>query len=236
MGGVANRRHGRPAWVYALGLAVIAAGGYLSFELGRYEAGYSLLDQRRESDSYKERLDSKAAENEQLRRKIAILETSREIDKETYSQVEATLADLQSRIQSQEEELVFYRGIVSPQDGVPGLRIQSLEVVPTDQERRYSLRLTLVQAIVHNRRVSGVVRLQLDGTRDGQSASYDLADLAPGDSGDDMSYGFRYFQGLESEFELPVGFEPERVEVEIVPSEARADHVTQTFDWSAVKH
>ncbi len=230
------RRHGRPVWVYALGIAVVAAGGYLTFELGRYEAGYSMLDQRHQSESFKARLTNEETENEQLRRKIAVLETSREIDKETYSQVEATLADLQSRIQSQEEELVFYRGIVSPQDGVPGLRIQGLEIVPTDQERRYSLRLTLVQAIVHNRRVSGVVRLQLQGMHDGQTAAYGLDDLAPADSGYDMSYGFRYFQGLEAEFELPVGFEPQSVEVEIVPSETRADHVTQSFEWSAVTH
>ena len=231
-----NRRHGRPIWVYALGLIVLSAAGYLCFELGRYEAGYSLLDQRHESEGYKQKLQNAEAENEQLRRKIAILQTSGEIDKETYSQVEATLADLQSRIQAQEEELVFYRGIVSPQDGVPGLRIQSLEVLPTDQERRYTLRLTLVQAIVHNRRVSGVVRLQLVGTRDGQMASYDLGDLAPPDSGNDMSYAFRYFQGLEAEFELPVGFEPQRVEVEVVPSESRADHVSGSYEWSAVTH
>ena len=231
-----NRRHGRPIWVYALGLIVLSAAGYLCFELGRYEAGYSLLDQRHESEAYKQKLQNAEAENEQLRRKIAILQTSGEIDKETYSQVEATLADLQSRIQAQEEELVFYRGIVSPQDGVPGLRIQSLEVLPTDQERRYTLRLTLVQAIVHNRRVSGVVRLQLVGTRDGQMASYDLGDLAPPDSGNDMSYAFRYFQGLEAEFELPVGFEPQRVEVEVVPSESRADHVSGSYEWSAVTH
>jgi hypothetical protein len=231
-----NRRHGRAIWVYALGLIVLGAAGYLCFELGRYEAGYSLLDQRHESESYRQKLQNAEAENEQLRRKIAILQTSGEIDKETYSQVEATLADLQSRIQAQEEELVFYRGIVSPQDGVPGLRIQSLEVLPTDQERRYTLRLTLVQAIVHNRRVSGVVRLQLVGTRDGQTASYELGDLAPPDSGNDMSYAFRYFQGLEAEFELPVGFEPQRVEVEIVPSESRADHVSGSYEWSAVTH
>jgi hypothetical protein len=230
-----NRRHGRP-WVYALGLIVLGAAGYLCFELGRYEAGYSLLDRRHESEGYRQKLQNAEAENEQLRRKIAILETSGEIDKETYSQVEATLADLQSRIQAQEEELVFYRGIVSPQDGVPGLRIQSLEVLPTDQERRYTLRLTLVQAIVHNRRVSGVVRLQLVGTRDGQTATYDLGDLAPPDSGNDMSYAFRYFQGLEAELELPVGFEPQRVEVEIVPSESRADHVSASYEWSAVTH
>ena len=63
---------------------------------------------------------------------IAIFETSREIDKETYARIQANLADLQARIQSQEEELMVYRGIVSPQDGAQGLRIQSLAVTPTE--------------------------------------------------------------------------------------------------------
>ena len=65
------------------------------------------------------------------------------------------MGELQAQIQAQEEELVFYRGIVSPQDGVAGLRIQSLEVLPGDGENRYLLRLLLVQAIVHSRRVAG---------------------------------------------------------------------------------
>lgn len=227
-------RHGRPFWVNALGVIVLVAGAYLCFELGRYEAGYSLLDQRHQSENYNERLHKQAAEAEELHRQLAILKTSREIDKETYSQVEATLSDLQSRIQSQEEELAFYRGIVSPQDGVPGLRIQSLEVVPTDKERHYSLRLVLVQAIVHRRRMSGAVKLRFQGSLNGQMVSYGLNDLAAPDSGNDMTYAFRYFQGLESELVLPVGFEPDRIDVEVVPGEARADHVNQSFEWSAV--
>ena len=129
---------------------------------------------------------------------------------------------------------MFYRGIVSPKDGVAGLRIQSLEVVSTDHERRFSLRLVLVQAIVHSRRRSRTVKLQLDGMRDGQNASFDLEDLAAPDGSYDMAYEFRYFQGLETEFVLPVGFEPDRIEVEISPTEPRGEHLTQSFEWSDV--
>jgi hypothetical protein len=144
------------------------------------------------------------------------------------------LSDLEAQIQAQEEELVFYRGIVSPQDGVAGLRIQSLEVLPSDGERRHLLRLLLVQAIVHSRRVSGAVKLQLEGTQDGQTTSFDIAELAvPGESYD-MAYEFRYFQGLEAELALPAGFEPQRVLVEIWPNEARAERINQTFEWREV--
>jgi hypothetical protein len=49
-----------------------------------------------------------------------------------------------------------------------------------------------------------------------------------------MSYEFRYFQGLEAELSLPLGFEPQRINVEIWPNEARAERLNESFEWSAV--
>ena len=224
----------RPAWVYAL--AALVAGGslYLAYELGRYQSGYSILDHRRERAELAQQLAAEKGVSDELRRQLAIGETASEIDRATYKQVETTLADLQAQIQTQEEELVFYRGIVSPQDRVAGLRIQSLEALPGDGVRRYLVRLLLVQAIQHRARVSGAVKLQLEGLQDGQMASFDAATLvAPGETYD-MAYEFRYFQGLEAELALPVGFEPQRMTVEILPNEARAEHINQTFEWPAI--
>ncbi len=219
--------------MYAIGM-VLVAGAYLSFELGRNRAGYSIVDHRRSLAALREQLGAERATSEELRRQLAIFETSKEIDRETYSQVEANLTELQAQIQAQEEELVFYRGIVSPQDGIAGLRIQSLDALPADAENHYLVRVVLVQAIVHSRKVSGVVKLQVEGTRDGQTASFDAAKLVA-DGGDyDMNYEFRYFQGLECELALPVGFEPARVEVEILPSDTRAEKVSQSYAWSAI--
>lgn len=221
----------RTTWMYAL-TAVAAVGAlYLAFELGRFRSGFSVLDHRREVAALTQRIEQERSESDELRRQIAIAQTSGEIDRETYSQVESNLSSLQAKIQSQEEELAFYRGIVSPQDGTAGLRIQSLEVLPADGERRYMVRLVLVQAIVHSRKVAGEVKVQLEGMRDGQMTSVPLSQLVAGDGRYDMAYEFRYFQGLETELELPVGFEPQRINVEIWPSEAKAEKVSQTFPW-----
>jgi hypothetical protein len=228
------QRPSRPTWSYFLVGGVAIACAYLVFELGRYQSGFSILDHRRERDTLVGQLAEERAASDELRRQLAIVETAGDIDRATYTQVESTLGGLQAQIQAQEEELVFYRGIVSPQDGVAGLRIQSLEVLPSDGEGRYLLRLLLVQAIVHSRRVAGAVKLQLEGVQDGQTASFDVAELiAPGEAYD-VAYEFRYFQGLEAELALPVGFEPQRVLVEIWPNETRAERINQTFEWPAV--
>ncbi|HUO68604.1 MAG TPA: DUF6776 family protein, partial [Gammaproteobacteria bacterium] len=130
--------------------------------------------------------------------------------------------------------LMVYRGIVSPQDGISGLRIQSLSVVPADGERHFVVRLVLLQAIVHSRRVSGSVKLQIEGVQDGRMTALDAADLVPDKAAYDMAYEFRYFQGLESELILPVGFEPGRFRVEIVPNDPHAEKVEQSFEWTDV--
>ena len=53
---------------------------------------------------------------------------ARRLDRDAYGQVERTLGDLQSKLARQGDDLAFYRSIVSPADGVQGLRIQRFDV------------------------------------------------------------------------------------------------------------
>jgi hypothetical protein len=227
-------RHGRPGGLYWLVACVIGAALYLAFELGRYQAGFSLLEQRRERAALRERLGAEQAAAEELRRQLAIAETAARIDRETYAEVKKNLGDLQTQIQTQEEELVFYRGIVSPQDGIAGLRIQNVEALAGDGEGRYLLRLVLAQAIVHTRRVAGRVKVALEGMKDGQPITFDAVELAGTSAGDDLAYEFRYFQGLETELSLPAGFEPEQIVIEVWPNDTRAERIHEVFEWAAV--
>lgn len=227
-------RHGRPSGLFWLAVSLGGAALYLAFELGRYQAGFSLVEQRSERASLREQLASEQAAGEELRRQLAIAETAARIDRETYAEVKKNLGELQTQIQTQEEELVFYRGIVSPQDRVAGLRIQNVEALASDGEGRYLLRLVLAQAIVHTRRVAGKVKVAVEGEKDGQPISFDIAELADGGVNDDLAYEFRYFQGLETEVSLPPGFEPFRVVIDVWPNDARAERIHEVFEWAAV--
>ena len=214
--------------------ALLAAALYLSFELGRYRAGYAILDAQREIGALEGLIADRDATIENLRRQEAILETAEDIDRETYTRIEAMLDELQAKIQAQEEELAFYRGIVSPGDGVAGLRIQDFKIVSADSEQRHILRLILVQAIVHNQRVKGSVKVRLTGRLDSAPASFDLAELVADGEAQEIAYDFRYFQSIEHAMTLPVGFVPATVEVEIWPREPRGERTTRTFEWAAV--
>lgn len=215
-------------------VTVLAGALYLSFELGRFQSDYSLLDVRRQTESFEATLVERDAAIDELERQIAILETSGEIDRETYSNVEDNLAELQANIQAQEEELVFYRGIVSPGDRLVGLRIQSVEIDSGENGETHILRVLLVQAIVQNDRVTGSVRARLSGVLAGEATDFGLDQLGSETSATDIPYGFRYFQELELGLALPDGFEPSELEIQVWPRTPRGETIVQSFSWATI--
>ncbi len=224
----------RAGWVLACAVLVLVGVAYLAFELGRVRGGYSFIDAAGQRAELMGQVAGLQDDNEGLRRQVAVLETAREVDREAYDQVEANLGDLQARIQAQEEELAFYRGIVAPEDGAAGLKVQALELFPVDLEAnvRFRLHLVLVQAVKHDRRVSGVVNLVVAGERDGVAVSYPLSELTEDEGFEKLAFSFRYFQDFQTELTLPDNFRPRRVEVQLRPSGRGAKLVERVFDWA----
>lgn len=220
-----------PLTIATLGIVSFALIAWLGYELGRYRAGYALIDVRRQAEQRDTTIAAQAESIEELERQVAIVETAREIDREAYARVAANLNVLERQIVEQQEQLRFYEGIVSPDDGTAGLRIQDFEVASGAGERSYTIRLVLVQAIVHNERVTGSVRLALTGIADGAPMTLDLAAVAGAELADGVQYEFRYFQAVEFPLTLPAGFVAESVDVEVVPERQRDATWTQNFLW-----
>ncbi len=226
---VRSHRPLRSRVILAVLVALLCLGGWGLFEFGRIQGGYNWIQASARFGELEERLLAQEGENSALRAQVALLETSRQVDKEAYQQVDASLADLQAQIQAQREELVFYRGIVSPEDGRSGLQVQELEIIPGDGDRAYRLSLVLIRAIKHDRRVDGVVNFVVEGEKDGTPLSLGLADLGAKDV--PLQFNFRYFQDFEREITLPEGFTPRKVEVEVTPRTRGVAAVSRSFDW-----
>jgi hypothetical protein len=227
----------RSVLFYFVGAVLLGSTGYLVFELGRYQADYSLLDQRREREAFQQQVGDQVATAEELRRQVTVLQTSQEIDRETYAQVERDFSQLQQRIQAQEEELAFYQGIISPEDGHAGLRVQTLDLAATELDRHYLLRLVLVQTISRGSRgsrVSGTLKLTIEGSRDGEFEVLQLDEVVLKPGLGDIPFEFRYFQSLQRELVLPADFEPNQVNVEIWPRESEGQPILYGYTWPAV--
>jgi len=220
-------------WALRLLLAALAVvSGYLVFEYGRISAGYDVVDARDERRAFRNRIDELNDEITDLKQEIAVLETHREIDREAYREVEASLVDLQSKIQEQQDAIAFYRGIVSPADGKPGLRVQDFRLTRGAAEHEFVLRLVLIQAMQHDRKVSGNVELSVEGSQEGVATTYALGDLVAKEEERSWPFSFRYFQNFERQLVLPDGFTPERVTV-VVRSKTRSiSSIEESFAWA----
>jgi hypothetical protein len=203
---------------------------YVMYEWGRFEGGYSKfaeLQRRRELHAQIEALESA---NEKLRAQLAATELAGEVDRKAYADVEKDLAALQGQVLKAREELTFYRGIVAPEDGIGGLRIQRFQVLRGAADRHFRLRLVLAQSMRQDAVASGSVSIQVEGTSENRPAELSLAQLGGAPRADGLApFQFRYFQNLEHEIVLPPGFQPSAVNVEVRSS--RQAPVRQSFPW-----
>lgn len=223
---------GRTVLVRLVVAALVVVVGYLVYEFGRISAGYDVVDAAVERQAFEEHIDGLNQEIADLKQEVALLETHREVDREAYRDVEASLVTLQAKIQEQQDAISFYRGIVSPADGNAGLRVQDMKLTRAKEERAFNLRLVLVQAMKHDRKVSGDVNVTVVGSLDGVETEYTFADIKGPDDDAAWKFSFRYFQDFDRQLVLPDGFEPERITVQVQSRTRSISSIEESFAWA----
>jgi hypothetical protein len=223
---------GRIWMVRAVVVALIIVSGYLIFEFGRIKAGYDIVEAGNVSQVYEDHIKQLDNNIIVLKQEVALLKTNIEVDRESYREVEANLTVLQGKIQEQRDAIAFYRGIVSPSDGNSGLRVQDLKLTRGKAEREFNVRLVLVQAMKHDRKVSGDVSLSIVGDQNGVETTYAFAQLVPQEADKAWAYSFRYFQDFDRQLILPDGFTPERITVEVRSRTRSISSIEETFTWT----
>ncbi len=220
------RRRSVAAAVLVAALVVL----YGVYEWGRFAGGYSKFAEIQQRRELTQKIRVLEDANLKLRSEVAAAELARNVDRKAYGDVEKTLADLQAQVLKHREELTFYRGIVSPEDGIGGLRIQRFQVLPGGIDNHFRLRLVLVQSMRQDSVVSGSVSIQIEGVSDNKPTQLQLAEAGGETRADGLvPFQFRYFQNLEQDIVLPGGFEPKAVNVEVKSS--RLQPVRESFPW-----
>ena len=224
---VARHRPGRTFVQLLISAALVVGGVYLAYVYGRAAISLEYAAARHERDEVQLDNAQLDKENNELRKRIAIIERAGQIDRKAYQDVDEYLLDLQSEIFSLKEEVAFYRGIVSS-SGTKGLSIQSFDVQPEGDGAGYRYRLVLTQDMKSDKVVSGTVDMSIAGEQDGLTKRLSSQELRGGDSRR-IEFQFKHFQKIEGTFSLPRGFLPHSVSVQITND---GETVTEkTFDW-----
>jgi hypothetical protein len=224
----------RPPWQRRLLVAGLLFGGvlllYITYETGRFQGGYSKFSEIQRRRELTGQIESLTETTEKLKSDLAAAELARTVDKQAYAEVEKTLADLQAQVLKHREELTFYRGIVAPEDGIGGLRIQRFQILPGGADYHYRLQVVLVQSMRQDAAAVGVVGIVIEGTRNNAPEQLALPQLGGETRSDGLvDFKFRYFQELQQDITLPPDFEPRAVTVEV--RSGKLQPLRESYPW-----
>lgn len=225
----------RSFWHSRKGIAVVVVLSLLLmwavFEIGRYRAGFDILDASHTVDELSSQIAQLKREQDMLREKNAVLGRSGQIERQAYKQLEGAVTGLQDEILELKEELAFYRGIVSPKDATKGLRIQEFKLSATAAPRSYQFKVVLTQVLNNGTVARGNLQFEVEGVEAGEQKRYTLEQISTDSEKSGPSFHFKYFQILQGEFQLPEAFEPLKVNLTVEPKTRAHKKLTQAFDW-----
>lgn len=219
---VRGRRWLRSPLTWAWILAALTILGFILYGLGRAGIGPGVPGLSANLGGLRDELRDRDATIAELRRQLADYDTSKTAQEEERRELARTIGELQAEVARLRQQVEFYRGVVATPNARAPVAIRSFRLVQSPQSAGPTLRLALVQPGNPQSVVSGSVRTTVEGRRGSQPARIALPA---------RNFSFRYFENLELPVNLPSGFVPERVTVEIRAGGRDTAPVVQSILW-----
>lgn len=223
---VVRPRLSRPAQVLVIAAAgaLLVLGGVALYLRGLAMAGFDrrAAIEQRQSDAT--RISGLIAENRTLRQSLAIAERSVQMDQTAYRSLNASLKRSAREIARLEEHVDLYREILAPRVPLQGVTIDRLNLTHSpDGHYRYTL--ILVQPLEARTVARGTLHFVITGTQAGAPVTLTV----PGRVDKPITVNFKYFQDIEGVLDLPAGFSPESIAVDV---RTQGRHIDKTFGWA----
>lgn len=167
-----------------------------------------------------------------MQQQLVNAEQESRVDRESLEQVQGTILTLRERIAQLEEDILFYKNIMSPGEDERGLVIGQFDLVALEEPGWYRYRVELRQQGDNQHLVNGYANVNILGRENDSERSIPLRAVSETVDQQDLKLRFQYFQNIEGELRLPPGFTPEKVQIRAVSeSEVNAGTVEKSFGW-----
>lgn len=224
----------RPWRSLAIGLllASLALGAaLLSFYWGYHQGASLQADAVAERDRLRSEVAELKLEAEALRQQVANLQLGAQVDHKANEEVRTQVIALREQITDLEEDISFYRGLMSPSASSRGLTIGALNVISTGVPRQYEYKLVMQQLATDHQLLSGSLNFNIVGRRGDEEVAIPLYQVSEQVDEADIRLRFKYFQNIEGRLTLPDGFDPQRIELEARTTGNNRETVEKKFGW-----
>lgn len=203
------------------------------FALGNEYQSRELKLVRLERETLLQKISELELRNHNLVQKNAQLAGSSRVEHNAYLEASESLVKLQKKLSSQEEELAFYQGIVSPESEAFGINLQSFEVIQKGSQNQHNYKMVLTKRGESNKKLRGSVQVTIRGEDDdGQAREMKLSDIKLDNPGKAIKFEFKYFQVLQGDIEFPEKFTPYEVEISINSTTKKVKSISETISWA----
>lgn len=219
-------------WTLRFVLLCLALGAAAASYFVGHEKGTAMQEQAIvERNKLRIELAESQRKADEYRQQVANLQLGSEVDRHASEDVRAEVIELKAQIAGLEEDITFYKGLMSPTANKRGLTIGSLNVLATDSPRRYQYKLVLQQLATRHQLLTGYLNVNVVGRQNGTQVTLPLKDLNEQLSQENIKLRFKYFQNFSGEMLLPEGFEPVRIELMAKSTGKNAVTVEEKFGW-----
>ena len=221
-------RFGLTVAVAVLFMAVMAA----AYFVGEYSASRRFAADEQENVRLQQALGSSLAELETLRAELAAIGRTSEMDRRANIEVQTTVTQLRQRVTQLEQDVAFYRQVMSPEVEQPSVVVAEWSLQPTTTPRVFRYQAVFRQAGTGETVLEGAATISVLGLIDGEEATLAIEDVYHGDGGFQGKLRFRYFQNLEGEIMIPESFSPTQVVVEATSRSPAQSAMSRIFNWT----
>ena len=204
-----------------------SAGVYYGYYRGTNEN----IEVRIERDQLSIEVNTLQSQLEIIQQDLVNIEQASLVDKQALVEVQEMMVGLRETNAQLEEDVLFYRQIMLPENDESGLVIGQLDLSATEEENRIRYHIELKQLANNENLISGYTNVNILGTQDGNEVSFPLRSLAQDESQLDIRLQFRYFQNIEGELVIPDDFIPVAVQILAVSQGDNAKTVQKNFAW-----
>jgi hypothetical protein len=215
-------------WVVIILIVVSSSAGFYFYGYG---AGIQVSgDAREERDTLLIQMDDMNSQMSFLQQELINAEQASAVDRQALEEVQDTILNFRETIAQLEEDVLYYKQIMSPENNDTGLMIGQLDLVNMNDAGRVRYRLELRQVGNNDNIISGYANVNILGSQDRQEISMPLRSVAVDENQLDIRLQFRYFQNIQGELLLPERFEPVGVQI-IAVDEGNDETVQKSFAW-----
>jgi len=218
------------AFVFS-GFVIITLAGMASYYFGYSEGMNENLNVRQERDELRSQTESFIEQLDSLQQQTVNAQQASAVDRQALLEIQGVLVELREVNAQLEEDVLFYRQIMSPENTENGLVIGQLDLSSTEEENRVRYRIELKQLTNNDNVVSGYANVNIIGMQEGREVSIPLRELALDEDQLDIRLQFRYFQNIEGELVIPENFIPEAVQILAESQGQNAKTVSKNFVW-----